>query len=265
MVGFLGKLLGRSNTEDAAPAFAAPLAPSEPLCIIGDVHGCDTLLSRMLDHLDGRDEVARVVCVGDYIDRGEQSRAVLDLLRPRDDGDRFTCLQGNHEEAMLDFITDPDGHGRRWLRFGGLQTLASYGIGGLSEQSTGDAVTEAAAALAEALGPDMMNWLRAMPLWTMSGNLGIVHAAADPTKPLEDQSGHALKWGHRDFPDTMREDRLWIAHGHTIIPEARAAGGIISVDTGAYATGRLSGIIAYPDGRAETVVATYQGVSCGYP
>ncbi|MEC7762929.1 MAG: metallophosphoesterase [Pseudomonadota bacterium] len=232
--------------------------------MIGDIHGCDALLMRLLDHLDARPEPMHIVCVGDYVDRGENSRAVLDILRERDADEAFTCLQGNHEEALLDFVTDPSDHGRRWLRFGGLQTLASYGIGGLSEQSSGDTTVAAARAFADAMGQDTLNWLRALPLVHRSGNLGIVHAAADPSKPLDDQSGHALKWGHRDFPDTMRRDGLWIAHGHVIVPDATARNGIISVDTGAYATGRLSAAIAYPDGRAEIVVATHQGVSCGY-
>lgn len=265
MVGFLGRLLGRSDREAPSDEFDTPLAPGEPICIVGDIHGCDGLLQRLLDHLDARSDPPRLVCVGDYVDRGENSRGVLDLLFARDRSETLICLQGNHEEALLDFIADPSGQGRRWLRFGGLQTLASYGIGGLSERSSGDATVEAAETFAAELGPEMLNWLRAMPLWHQSGNLGIVHAAADPAKSLEDQGSSALKWGHRDFPDTGRSDGLWIAHGHTITPEVSVKNGIISVDTGAYATGRLSAAIAYPDGRTEIVVATHQGVSCGYP
>lgn len=262
MVGFLGKLFGRGSAD---PAFDTPLAPDEPICIIGDIHGCDSLFTRLLEAVDARPDSPRIVCVGDYVDRGEESRGVIDTLFERDTSDRFQCLQGNHEDILLDFIDDAADRGRRWLRYGGLQTLASYGIGGLTEQSTGEAVEAAAAEFAHALGAERIAWLRALPLWVASGNLVIVHAAADPATPIEGQSGYDLKWGHRDFPSKQRADGLWIAHGHTIVPDVKVAGGVISVDTGAYATGRLSAVVVQPDGTCEVMTATHGGVSCGYP
>ncbi|WP_292025890.1 metallophosphoesterase [Maritimibacter sp. UBA3975] len=252
-VGLFGKLFGRQDRDPQQTSFDHPLAPAEPVCVIGDIHGCLGLFTDLLDRAEAHADRPRIICVGDYVDRGERSCEVLDLLHERDGKDGFTCLQGNHEEIMLDFLTDASGHGRRWLRFGGLQTLASYGIGGVTEQSGGDAAETAAAALAEALGPEKIAWLRDMPLLFQTGTLAVVHAGADPALPMEEQSGSTFKWGHSAFGNTPREDGLWIAHGHTIVDEVVQADGVISLDTGAYATGCLSGMVIRPDGTTELI------------
>ncbi len=250
-MALFGKLFGKRDAEPAVVPFDHPLAPEEPVCVIGDIHGCHGPFMALLELIDSHPDSPRVICVGDYVDRGERSREVLDLLHARDGQNGFTCLQGNHEEVLLDFLADPSGHGRRWLRFGGLQTLASYGIGGVSEQSGGEAAEAAGAALAEAMGRDKIAWLRDLPLFTRTGTLAVVHGGADPARPLEDQPGRFFKWGHDDFGRVPREDGLWIAHGHTIVDTVTQSGGVISLDTGAYATGRLSGMVIRPDGTTE--------------
>jgi serine/threonine protein phosphatase 1 len=93
------------------------------------------------------------------------------------------------------------------------------------------------------MGPSMIDWLRARPLWWQSGTVAIVHAGADPTRPLDSQNRRNLLWGHKDFRTRARADGLWIVHGHTIVPDASVEGGRIAIDTGAYATGTLSGVV----------------------
>ena len=121
----------------AAARFDAPLAPDRPLAVIGDVHGRDALLGRLLGTIAERAPEAQVVLVGDLIDRGEQSAEVLRRVAGRGD---LVCVRGNHEAMCLEFLDDPEAYGPRWLFNGGLQTLASFGVGGVTERSRGDAL-----------------------------------------------------------------------------------------------------------------------------
>ncbi|WP_375700203.1 metallophosphoesterase [Pseudophaeobacter sp. TrK17] len=211
-----------------------PLAPVTPFYVIGDIHGRADLLNRALDQLPSS---GPIVCVGDYIDRGENSAEVLRLLRDRRD---IQCLKGNHEEMLLRFLDDPAGQGPRWLRYGGLQTLASFGVRGVTETSDPNRVLAARDALVAEMGAELINWIRALPQSFSSGNVVVVHAAADPKAAPQDQQQRHLLWGHPEFEKTPRQDGIWIVHGHTIVDSATVSNGRIAIDTGAYATGRLT-------------------------
>lgn len=240
----LRRLFGRTAT--AHTAFSAALAPDQPFFAVGDVHGCMTLMIRLLDQIAARDAHAPLVFVGDYVDRGERSADVLRHLMALDGAAHVTCLIGNHEEMMLNFLDDPATHGARWLRYGGLQTLASFGVGGVTVTSDSEAMRQAAEELRAAIGPQMLDWLRALPTHWQSGNVAVVHAAADPAMPIGQQDAKTLRWGHKDFATTPRTDDVWVVHGHTIVDEAHAAQGRIAIDTGAYATGRLTAAYITP-------------------
>ncbi|WP_425043073.1 metallophosphoesterase family protein [Primorskyibacter sp. S87] len=220
------------------------IAPDVPFYLIGDVHGRSDLLGRLLSKLVPQHPV---VLVGDYVDRGEESAGVLRQLFGRPN---TYCIKGNHEDMLLSFLENPIEHGPRWLRYGGLQTLASFGIAGLTETSRGPDLEAARDALRDAMGSEMIFWLRTLPLTYVNGNVGVVHAAADPRFGLEDQKPKHLLWGHPEFGRTPRRDGMWIAHGHTIIDEPQATQGIIAVDTGAYATGKLT-VAGIGNGAAE--------------
>ena len=225
-----------------AEAIAAP-APEEPLAVIGDIHGCDALLGRLLDRLAAEAPAHHLVTVGDMVDRGEDSAGVLRRLVARTD---VTCLMGNHELMLLDFLDRPE-TGARWLRHGGLQTLASYGIGAVAQPSPGQLV-ELRDALAEAMGAEIIGWLRDRPASFESGTVAVVHAGADPRLPLAGQAPESLAWGAPGFGRLPRGDGIWIVHGHVIVDQPEAADGVISIDTGAYATGRLTAALIDADG-----------------
>jgi serine/threonine protein phosphatase 1 len=235
-MSFLKRLFGGPT----APRFDAPIAPDTPVFVIGDLHGCKPQLIKLLVQMEDRDADAPRVFVGDYVDRGEDSAGVLRTLFAMKDDPRVTCMIGNHEDMMLGFLDNPEAKGQRWLRYGGLQTLASFGIGGVTNSSEGTALVTACDALNDAMGADMITWLRALPATWSSGNLTVVHAGADPVTPLTLQSDKTFKWGHRDFANVLRTDGVWVAHGHTIVDQANSNGGKIAVDTGAYATGQLT-------------------------
>lgn len=239
------RLLGR-EAKPSSKEFAPPLL-SEPLFAIGDIHGCHDQLETLLDKIwqsEGYD--ARIITVGDMIDRGPDSSAVLDRLTALQHvaRSRLTCLKGNHEQMMLDFLANPEGAGLRWIQAGGLNTLESFKVtwGGQT-----NSLVEIAAELREKLGSDLLSWLEALPTHWEEENVGVVHAGADPLKPLEAQSEQTLIWGHSDFRKVRRTDGQWIVHGHTIVKEPRAKNGRISIDTGAY-TGRPLTALSLIDG-----------------
>ncbi len=250
--------------EDEAPEFAAP-RPDRPTYIVGDLHGCAALMERLL-HLIDRDIGAigakepQLVFLGDYVDRGLESAEVLARLRDlsADFPDNVVCLMGNHERMMLDFLDDPATRGPRWLRSGGWMTLASFGLPDPPEglDATAEVYQAAAKALASAMPEGLAEWMAALPLSWRSGNLWAVHAAADPQHPMEDQSPRVLLWGHPEFGARARRDAAWVAHGHTVVDEPKLSDGIISVDTGAWQTGRLTACAIRPDGSNLFLTAT---------
>ncbi len=206
-------------------------APAHALAVIGDVHGRADLLGAMLEQL-ARDHSGYLpVLAGDLVDRGPDSRAVLERVRMPGAG--IVVLMGNHERMLLDFLDDPGAAGPAWLRHGGDATLASFGIA----KPEPDSATRDA--LRAALGPAEA-WLRALPTWWQSGTVVVAHAGADPRRAMADQDPRDLLWGHPGFGRFPRRDGLWVVRGHVIVPEPQFGRGVISVDTGACTTGRLS-------------------------
>lgn len=231
-----GRLWRKPPRQPEMPA----ICPDKPLAVIGDIHGRADLLRDLLVSIPSDHQI---ICVGDYVDRGEQSAEVIRILRSRPD---ILCLMGNHEDMFLQFLDTPDRSGDRWLRYGGLQTLQSFGVPIEYDQAAAKRFVECRDALLAAMGPDAVEWLRGLPVWWSSGNVGVVHAAADPTRALTDQERSILCWGHPEFLTQPRQDGIWIVHGHTIVDKAHADHGRIAVDTGGYATGRLSAALVAP-------------------
>ena len=247
-----------------------------PLCVVGDVHGCDAQLAGLLRRIDAMPDRtrARLVFAGDLIDRGPDSAAVLARVRSlaeptpapgtgpgTDPGAAVAaapppavCLMGNHERMMLDFLDDPAGRGARWLSHGGIETLASLGLHGRAAGPTGP---ERLAALARdarrALPPGTEDWLRALPLAWRDRHLAVSHAGGDPGRPLDDQPARALVWGHPKLARRPRADGVWMIHGHVPGPAVRVGGGRVAVDTGAVRGGPLSA--AWIDAGGLTVIA----------
>lgn len=237
------------NLFQRAPEFDAPIAPEVPFFALGDVHGRIDLFERLLRQVDeAGPKNVHLICVGDYIDRGDHAARVLFRLHElaQDTGSWLTCLMGNHEQMMIDMLDDPARAGPRWLRHGGLQTLASFGLSPVRETAPPEAWTEARDALREALGAPLETWLRRLPMIWRSGNVAVTHAGANPAARLSDQQRQHLLWGHPEFHRTLRTDGNWVVHGHTIVDEPSAEAGRIAIDTGAYATGRLTAALIEP-------------------
>ena len=234
-------------------SFDTPPQPEAPFYAIGDLHGCAEHMNRMIDAIEsdmiaqGRNDAA-VIFLGDYVDRGEDSRGVLLRLfeAAQNKPDGLTCLMGNHEKMLLDFLDRPEERGNRWLRHGGLQTLASFGVGGVTERAAPDRLVQAARGLRASLPEGLEDWLRALPLWWRSGDVVCVHAAMDPAIPPEMQEDRDMLWGHQLFYRYARSDGLWIVHGHDVVEDPTVIDGRVACDTGAYFSGRLTGTAVFP-------------------
>ncbi len=211
---------------------------------IGDIHGRADLLERLLDRLENetRDDGARrlVVFMGDYIDRGLQSRRVLDLIasgRPYGFERRF--LIGNHEQMLLQFVGDPVG-ARGWLAMGGASTLASYGVAPPSLSASAKELLYASAALADRMPEVHQHLLMGLERMVELGSYLFVHAGVAPDKPLSQQTDDDLLWIREPFLTNTRPLSHCVVHGHTPVRTPLANGQRIAVDTGAYATGVLT-------------------------
>jgi len=261
MIRNLRSILARPRTVTPSPEAQVNLPrPLDPVYAVGDIHGRADLLERALDLIDAH--VGRVgarnpqvVFVGDYIDHGPDSAAVLARVRELAEElpDNVTGLMGNHERMLLDFLADPVTRGPRWLRTGAHDTLDSYGLHSsqLLPGAAPDALRATAEGLRAKMGAGMLDWLANLPLSWSSGNLWAVHAAADPQHPMDHQSPRVLLWGHPEFETRPRADGLWVVHGHTPMGTPVTEDGRIGIDTGAWETGTLTTVAILPDGHVE--------------
>lgn len=246
MIGLFSRY--RTKRAREAPRPINPV-PATPFVAVGDIHGRADLWRELSGEISTRFPGWPVVTLGDYIDRGEQSRDLLELLRadqPCGLGP-LTCLMGNHERMLLNFLDDPVAGASTWLASGGQQTALSFGVHPpLTRSPMPDAATALRDQLAGAMGPHLVGWLRHLPLSWHSGNVWAVHAGVNPVLPLAAQSSDSLLWGHPDFGIVANTADALVIHGHTITVIPKADAGRVSLDTGAYATGCLSAAAIAP-------------------
>lgn len=241
----------KSVLPSRAPDGGQAPAPDAPFYAIGDVHGRDDLLARLIERIEHDARIRglppRIVFLGDLVDRGGASAQALHrvrrhiLSRPGS-----VCLMGNHEQMLLEFLDDPAGLGLRWLRHGGVATLASYGIAARRDEADPDTLLDLSDRLADAL-EDTAGWLRALPLHWASGNVHCVHAGMDPMRPADQQNPDSLIWGHAAFLRRPRSDGAWVVHGHSIVKEPQNRVRRIALDTGAWRTGVLTAGAILPE------------------
>lgn len=209
-------------------------SPNRLTYLIGDIHGTYALLEPLLTQIeaDRGDTPADLVVIGDMIDRGPDSATVLATLQGLSGA---VCLKGNHEDMAMNFLDAPRDAGPRWIRNGGEETLASFGITDIHTTRLEDL----AQAFSEALG-SLEPWLRSLPLSWQSGNLVAAHSGLDPKRSLARQKHDAMIWGRSKFLEVARKDDLWVAHGHWPAESPSCADGRLSIDTGAGRGGSLT-------------------------
>ena len=210
---------------------------------IGDVHGCDAEFARLLELIDadeaGRAPASRVtVLLGDLVDRGPDSAGVV--ARAMAMPGEVHLLAGNHEEI---FVGACDGDAemlRLFARVGGRETALSYGI----DEQTYDAADydelhRLLVAAVPAAHRDFL--LAAEPYWS-AGDYAFVHAGILPGVPLAEQKHADLRWIRSRFLNHAGPHEKFIVHGHTITEEVDERPCRLGIDTGAFATGRLTAV-----------------------
>lgn len=251
----IGRLFGSS--ERSARRFAVP--DGTRVYAIGDIHGCADLLRAI--HRQIEDDMAAapkercvVVYVGDYVDRGEDSRGVIDLmLDAAPPGAETVHLMGNHERFMLDFLEDT-AVGPDWLINGGDRTLFSYGIGYPPADTAEERLERMRLALNQALPERHRSFLSGLPLSHREGDYLFVHAGIRPGRPLEEQSEDDLLWIRQAFLGSDADFGVCVVHGHTPVREPEIRGNRVAIDTGAVFTGHLTCLVL--EGEERRFLAT---------
>lgn len=219
------------------------------LYAIGDVHGRLDLLERAIRAIERdvaeRGGMALTVTLGDYIDRGPQSRGVIERLADNPFATPYVALKGNHEALLEAFLADP-AVGSHWRRLGGLETIASFGVP-VQQLMLGRNYEEAAARLREALTPQHLDFLAALKTSVVVGRYFLCHAGVRPGIPLERQRDDDLLWIRDEFLHSTADFGKIVVHGHTPVAEPEVLPNRINIDTGAFMTGRLTCVVLEKD------------------
>jgi serine/threonine protein phosphatase 1 len=217
---------------------------------IGDIHGREDLLFEMFDKIDRHEHAhpgtqSIEIYLGDYVDRGPRSRETVDLLIARRRVRDAVLLSGNHETYVLEFLREPKVLGA-WRHYGGIETLMSYG---LRPSLNPDADEQAAlsAQFASFMPSEHVDFYQSLTLSFTLGDFFFVHAGVKPGVRLDAQEEQDLLWIREEF--LFHEDRYekMIVHGHTPVREPEFRRNRINIDTGAYATGRLTCLMIEDD------------------
>jgi len=225
---------------------AARLPDGLRIYAIGDIHGRADLLAGLLHQIDVDCTLYPsnrpiVVFIGDYIDRGPASREVLDLLLGCGRTKETVFLKGNHETLVRRFLSEPAVLDE-WRLCGGLETLMSYGLKpsinpGVAEQR------QLAKALAKSIPNPHLEFLDSLRLSFNCGDFLFVHAGIRPGVPIRKQREEDLLWIREEFLSCEQRFEKFVVHGHTPVRAPDVRSNRINIDTGAFATGRLTCIV----------------------
>src|SRR5260221_1510116 len=180
-------------------------SPNIKLYAIGDIHGRLDLLERMIGliNLDIKSHGGEslIVTLGDYIDRGPNSRGVVDCLQNNPFAGNFIPLKGNHEALLESFLEKPAG-GADWWHLGGWETLKSFGVTA-KPQMTQRGFDRAAGQLRKALSPRQVEFFSSLKTKLVVGDYFLCHAGVRPGIALELQSDEDLLWIRDEFLDSQ--------------------------------------------------------------
>jgi serine/threonine protein phosphatase 1 len=213
------------------------------LYAIGDIHGRLDLLKRMHERIHAeiqrdRPDDWRVIHLGDYVDRGPDSRGVIDFLIAAQGADRrnFT-LMGNHEHGFLEFLGLPS-MDSLFMRYGGIQTAASYGVPGPAS-----GLARFHTQLLQAVPAAHTRFILSCGYSVGLGDFFFCHAGIRPGVPLEMQAPEDLMWVREEFLFYPKLHPKVVVHGHTITPEPELLPNRVNVDTGACRSGVLTAFV----------------------
>jgi serine/threonine protein phosphatase 1 len=213
---------------------------------VGDVHGRADLLAQLLSQIDShlaQNPVPRPIEVflGDYVDRGLNSRDVVDLLIGRRNSRETIFLKGNHEKYIFDFLRDPKTW-IHWRQYGGLETLMSYGVRPQTDSNSADQ-EELARTFADCLPREHLLFLSCLVTSFTCGDFFFVHAGVKPGISLDQQAEKNLLLIRDEFLRSKIDFGKYVVHGHTPVREPDIRTNRANIDTGAFVTGYLSCLV----------------------
>lgn len=212
---------------------------------IGDIHGRLDLLERAVAAIrrdvDAAGPDALTVTLGDYIDRGPASCGVIERLAANPFPTPYVALKGNHETLLEAFLADPAG-GEYWRRLGGLETLHSYNVP-VAQLMLGKNYAAAAEGLRAALPAHHLEFFTSLKTSLTHGKYFFCHAGVRPGVPLAQQSADDLMWIREEFLSSKMDFGKIVVHGHTPVDAPDVRANRINIDTGAFASGRLTCIV----------------------
>jgi len=227
----------------------APSTGGRRVYAVGDVHGHTDALAPLLRLL--KEDVAAsppaqqplLVFLGDYVDRGPDSRGAIDMILALEANGPFevVCLKGNHEDALLRMLADADFAGN-WIENWGRTTLQSYGVRGAAFGRELDETPRIQAELLDALPPSHRAFLARCVMSLTVGDYLFVHAGVRPGVPLVEQSDRDLMWVRYDFLESEENFGKVVVHGHTPAERPQIRANRIGIDTGVYMTGVLTAV-----------------------
>lgn len=237
---WFGRVMRRKHAAGNSPA---AIPDKQRVYAVGDIHGRSDLLASVLAKIEGHIgshpiEVAKIIFLGDYVDRGPNTVGVIDMLSNLSGDSRFVFLKGNHEAFMLAALED-----RRvlsdWLWAGGRETLQSYGVT-VPMRATADDLQAALSASLEAIPPHHVGFLNGLQHKHVVGDYVFVHAGLRPGVPLGAQSSRDLMSIREEFLQFSGSHGYVVVHGHTPVETPDIKSNRVNIDTGAYITGNLT-------------------------
>jgi serine/threonine protein phosphatase 1 len=227
------------------PALPRAIAAGERIYAIGDIHGRRDCLDELLVKI-GEDDRARgpskttLVLLGDLVDRGPESRGVIERLAQLAELRPCVFLMGNHEEVFIDAWEGDESAARLFHRIGGRETLLSYGVTEADYDSADFA--RLITLLATHVPADHIAFLRGFRDTYRSGDYLFVHAGIRPGTAIDDQRPADMRWIRDKFLDDPRDHGVCVVHGHSITAGIDEKPNRVGIDTGAYASGKLTAI-----------------------
>lgn len=216
--------------------------------VVGDIHGRADLLQKIIQAI--KKDVSQnpptdclFITLGDYIDRGPESRQVIEtFLKTPLKGFQIRHLKGNHEDMLLTFLKDPL-EGVNWLSNGGWATLISYGFSTDELPGTVEELKATRDKFLKKLPKPHLQFFRALKNYYQWKDYFFVHAGIRPKLPLTQQKIEDLMWIRDEFLNSTKDFGKIIVHGHSIVPKPEIHSNRIALDTGAFHTGKLTCLV----------------------
>lgn len=214
---------------------------------IGDIHGRVDLLRKIHQQIsdDSEEFIGRkiIVYIGDYIDRGFRSKEVIEeLLQDTFIGFERVFLKGNHEHTMLEFLQDPESFSD-WLEWGGDSCLRSYGVNPREDNGDSKPLKLLVDELAVNVPREHLKFLITLKNYYEEGDYLFVHAGLKPNVDLDNQKEEDMLMIRNEFIYSDYDFGKTVVFGHTVFDKPYQAQGRIGIDTGAYASGKLTCVV----------------------